>query len=54
MKKAQNKSVKGKLSNELIYCLRGRIILVKLCIYKYMKANNKNESWRSTSAKRET
>lgn len=52
MKKAQNKSVKGKLSNELIYCLRGRIILVKLCIYKYMKANNKNESWRS--AKKET
>lgn len=39
MKKAQKKSAQGKLSNELICCLCGRIILVNLCIYKHMKVN---------------
>lgn len=43
MKKAQNKSVKGQLLDELICCLLCRtIILVKLCIYNHMKANNQN------------
>lgn len=43
VKEAQNKSVKEQILHELICCLLyGKIILLKLCIYNHIKANNQN------------